>query len=194
MSAAPILTFPPFTTATVADTAADTATATNDNLSDNNNVSNNVSNNNSSGLTSFLPTLLLPYLTSPNFKPSVLPLPSKSTIMISDASGFTKLSNKLSADKMSTILNTFFSLMIQTIDDNQGSVLKFAGDALISHFNSTENAVRCSVALIQCLNGFRATEEDELGFHVAVVQVDDLKGEVLGDEEEKVRERERELG
>ena len=81
--------------------------------------------------------------------------------------------------------------MIQTIDNNQGSVLKFAGDALISHFNSTEKAVRCSVALIQCLNGFRATEEDELGFHVAVVQVDDLKGEVLGDEEEKVRERER---
>ena len=88
-----------------------------------------------------------------------------------DISGFTPLSAKLGAEgshgieKLSTILNEYFSLQITIITSHGGDVLKFAGDALqalwkedrsSSHGKSDVNirAAQCALDLKKQLNGY----------------------------------------
>ena len=63
----------------------------------------------------------------------------KAACMFSDASGFTQLTEKLAqlptgAETMCGIMNKYLTLMIDTISQHGGDVVKFAGDALLVVF------------------------------------------------------------
>ncbi|GMH72139.1 hypothetical protein TL16_g05837 [Triparma laevis f. inornata] len=111
-------------------------------------------------------------------------LPSNGILMFADASGFTKLTNILSADNMSVVLSDFFTSMIEIIEEYGGDVLKFAGDALIVYFShsKTLEAVKCGIKLISKLNHFKATSEHTLSLHIAILKLNNLKSNILGTE------------
>lgn len=62
------------------------------------------------------------------------------TLLFSDVSGFTQLSEKLARhgpdgiERLTTHLNAYFSRMLDILAQSNGVLLKFAGDALLVHF------------------------------------------------------------
>ena len=52
-------------------------------------------------------------------------------ILFADISGFTRLSNSLSADDLKQYINEYFTMLIAVINNNNGDIIKFCGDALI---------------------------------------------------------------
>ncbi len=64
----------------------------------------------------------------------------KGTVLFSDVSGFTPMSEKLSkfgaegAENLTEVLNKYFSNMIEIINENGGEVMKFGGDAIHCFF------------------------------------------------------------
>jgi adenylate cyclase len=71
-------------------------------------------------------------------------------ILFVDVVGSTKLSTELSASELSSLIRVFSQEMSIVISRHGGFVLKYAGDAVIAYFpstnefgNATENAVRC---------------------------------------------------
>jgi adenylate cyclase len=69
------------------------------------------------------------------------------TIMFSDLSGFTKMSSKLSPDRIKALLNEYFEAMIDIAFHYEGTVDKFMGDGLMIFFGDPEpqpdHAARC---------------------------------------------------
>ena len=53
------------------------------------------------------------------------------TILFSDLSGFTLLTNKLRAGKMARLLNEYLAVMTDVIYDHGGTIDKFIGDAIM---------------------------------------------------------------
>lgn len=109
-------------------------------------------------LTAYLPSLLLSQVpVSP--APFSLP-PGSPVLMLADASGFTKLTNILSADDMSVVLSLFFSKMIDIIARYGGDVLKFAGDALIIYFppgdGVSKRGLACALEMSEELHDYPA--------------------------------------
>ena len=111
--------------------------------------------------------------------------------MLADASGFTKLTNILTADEMSVVLTNFFTKMIDIISKYGGDVLKFAGDALIIFFPPGEDVshkgVACALEMSDELHNYTAARDNMLSLHVALLKIpkgygDGLKGIVLGKE------------
>lgn len=76
------------------------------------------------------------------------------TVLFCDLRGFTTLSEKLSPAEVVSLLNTFFSRMIEVISGHQGMVDKFMGDAIMALFgapirrdNDPLHAVRCALEM-----------------------------------------------
>src|SRR5688572_22364305 len=71
-----------------------------------------------------------------------VPLPDESrhsvVLLFADISGFTALTERLAvqgaegAERLTTLLNTYFGQLIALITDCGGDILKFAGDAIIA--------------------------------------------------------------
>ena len=86
-------------------------------------------------------------------KPSVLKrLPSS----FSDLSGFTKMSEEQGAETVAEFLNDYLTVMNETIFQNNGTIDKFIGDAIMVLFGApvpmtakeqAENAARCARAM-----------------------------------------------
>ena len=80
------------------------------------------------------------------------------TLVFSDVSGFTSLSEKLArhgragAEEMVTALSTVFTPLLAEIKAQGGDVLKFGGDALLSFFEGVDSAARAA----WCANRMRA--------------------------------------
>ena len=71
-------------------------------------------------------------------------------ILYVDVVGSTKLATRLSASELSSLIRVFSQEMSIVISRHGGFVLKYAGDAVIAYFpssnefgNATENAIRC---------------------------------------------------
>ena len=78
------------------------------------------------------------------------------TVLFSDIRGFTSMSEKLSAQEVSEILNEYFTEMEPIIAKYNGVINKFIGDAVMAIFgepiqdkNHAQNAVRCAYEMIQ---------------------------------------------
>jgi len=78
-------------------------------------------------------------------------------VLYVDIVGSTKMSMTLSPDKLSTIISSFSQEMSYVIEQFQGYVLKFVGDAVIGYFVENEttqipavyNAVGCAESMIK---------------------------------------------
>ncbi len=71
------------------------------------------------------------------------------TIMMTDLRGFTALSEQLSPEKVVTILNSYFEVMVDVILEYGGTINEIIGDALLVIFGAPqemEAPVQCAVA------------------------------------------------
>ena len=78
------------------------------------------------------------------------------TVLFSDIRGFTSMSEKLSADEVSVILNEYFTEMEPIVTKHHGVINKFIGDAVMVIFGEPIqdekhpiNAVKCAYEMLQ---------------------------------------------
>ncbi|MCP6769648.1 adenylate/guanylate cyclase domain-containing protein, partial [Klebsiella pneumoniae] len=76
------------------------------------------------------------------------------TMLLTDLSGYSTLSEQMSPADVVKLLNTYFALMGEIIDRHHGCVVEFLGDGLLCVFGApnalpdhAELAVRCAVAM-----------------------------------------------
>lgn len=84
------------------------------------------------------------------------------TVLFSDIRGFTSLSEKMSAEEVSMILNEYFTEMEPIISKYNGVINKFIGDAVLAIFgepiqdiNHAQNAVKCAYEMLKKLEYLR---------------------------------------
>ena len=77
------------------------------------------------------------------------------TVLFADIRGFTSMSEKMSADEVSVILNEYFTEIEPIVTRNNGVINKFIGDAVMAIFgepiqdkNHPKNAVRCACDML----------------------------------------------
>ena len=77
------------------------------------------------------------------------------TVLFADIRGFTSMSEKLTADEVSLILNEYFTEIEPIVTKNNGVINKFIGDAVMAIFgepiqdeNHPKNAVRCACQML----------------------------------------------
>lgn len=100
------------------------------------------------------------------------------TVLISDIRGFTELTKAQPPDRLVTILNEYFTEMASIIFDNQGSLDKFVGDAIVAVFgslidleNPTSNAVKTAIDMVSRmvrLNEKWSSEYDGLSMEIGI--------------------------
>ncbi|MCI1273772.1 MAG: adenylate/guanylate cyclase domain-containing protein [Clostridiaceae bacterium] len=78
------------------------------------------------------------------------------TVLFADIRGFTSMSEKMSAEEVSMILNEYFTALEPIIAKYNGVINKFIGDAVMAIFgepiqdiNHPENAVRCAYEMLE---------------------------------------------
>ena len=77
------------------------------------------------------------------------------TVLFADIRGFTSMSERLSADEVSVILNEYFTEIEPIVTRHNGVINKFIGDAVMAIFgepiqdeNHPKNAVRCACEML----------------------------------------------
>ena len=87
----------------------------------------------------------------------------EATILFSDVRGFTTLTEELGAQGTVQLLNEYFTLMVDCIQDQGGMLDKFIGDAIMAvfgtpfaHEDDEDRALRCACAMISALSLFNA--------------------------------------
>ncbi len=78
------------------------------------------------------------------------------TVLFADIRGFTSMSEKMSAEEVSVILNEYFSEIEPIITRHNGVINKFIGDAVMAIFgepipdsNHAQNSVRCACEMLE---------------------------------------------
>lgn len=84
------------------------------------------------------------------------------TVLFSDIRGFTSMSEKMTAEEVSMILNEYFSEMEPIITKYNGVINKFIGDAVMAIFGEpiqdlkhSQNAVKCAVEMLKKVEQLR---------------------------------------
>ncbi|MFA7241720.1 MAG: GAF domain-containing protein [Sulfuricellaceae bacterium] len=80
------------------------------------------------------------------------------TVMFSDVRGFTTLTEQLGAQATVSLLNEYFTLMVDCIQHEEGMLDKFIGDAImaafgipVAHDDDEDRAVRAAIGMIRTL-------------------------------------------
>ncbi|MFB2972384.1 AAA family ATPase [Aerosakkonema sp. BLCC-F183] len=109
-------------------------------------------------------------------------------VLFADISGFTALAEKLTqrspagVEELTKHLNAYFGQLIASIASSGGDVIKFAGDALLAIWPTTDEpldtvthrAAQCSLAILTELNDYRA-DDVCLSLHIGMAA-----GEIIG--------------
>jgi adenylate cyclase len=76
------------------------------------------------------------------------------TIMTTDIRGFTPLAEKYESEKVVTLLNYYFSVMVEIIYDYNGTIIEFLGDSILCIFGApleddrhADKAVACALKM-----------------------------------------------
>jgi adenylate cyclase len=83
----------------------------------------------------------------------------EAALMLCDLRGFTELSNRLPADRVLALLDSYFDRVIPAIVGAGGEVLKFMGDGVLAFFHADDAALACVAALEGGLNALAALEQ-----------------------------------
>ena len=101
----------------------------------------------------------------------------EATFIFTDIAGFTTLSEKLTSDKLSEVLNEYLDGACQIILRYDGTVDKFIGDAIMSIFNAplaqpdhADRAVKCALDLDAYAEAFRK-RHNSLGVPIGVTRI-----------------------
>ncbi|WP_339106658.1 adenylate/guanylate cyclase domain-containing protein [Roseovarius rhodophyticola] len=83
----------------------------------------------------------------------------EAVVMFCDLRGFTAMSDSSSQEQVFEALNGYFDLVVQSVEENGGDVLKFIGDGILSIFPISDPADRAK----QCRNAARAAQDAMAG-------------------------------
>ena len=85
------------------------------------------------------------------------------SVLFSDIRGFTTLSERLSPSEVVAVLNRYLSAMVSVVNEHEGYLDKFMGDAVVAVFNGpvdqpdhAQRAIRCGVAMQRVLREMNA--------------------------------------
>ncbi|MBI5936710.1 MAG: GAF domain-containing protein [Betaproteobacteria bacterium] len=85
------------------------------------------------------------------------------TVLFSDIRGFTTITEKLGAQGTVSLLNEYFTLMMDCLQREGGMLDKYIGDAIMASFgilgdseSDEDRAVRCAIDMIRTLHGWNA--------------------------------------
>ncbi len=99
------------------------------------------------------------------------------TVLFSDIRGFTTLSEELGPTKTVSLLNEYFSIMVEIITKQGGMLDKFIGDAImaafglpVSHDDDEDRAVRAAIGMITALKQWNAERvaEGKAAVHIGI--------------------------
>jgi adenylate cyclase len=97
------------------------------------------------------------------------------TVLISDIRNFTALSSMMDPKDVVSFLNDYFSLMTNCVRRHNGTVNKFIGDGLlaifgapVSYLGNQDNAVLCSLDMVDTLAKINAKYADKFGTEVHI--------------------------
>jgi len=88
-------------------------------------------------------------------------------VLMADIRGFTTLSEGMEPDKLITLLNAYFAVMVEAVHQENGIVDKFIGDAIMAVFGIPEcqepelAAVRCAKTMRQNLKKLNQSFSDQ---------------------------------
>ncbi len=93
---------------------------------------------------------------------------SIATVLFSDVRSFTTLSEELGAQGIVSLLNEYFTVMVDCLNAEGGMLDKFIGDAIMAifgtpfpHEDDPDRAVRCAIDMMVKLNIFNKEREDK---------------------------------
>lgn len=88
---------------------------------------------------------------------------SIATVLFSDVRSFTTLSEELGAQGIVSLLNEYFTIMVDCLNEEEGMLDKFIGDAMMAifgtpfpHEDDPDRAVRCAIDMMNKLRDFNA--------------------------------------
>jgi len=88
----------------------------------------------------------------------------EATVLFSDVRGFTTLSETLGPQGIVTVLNEYFTMMVDCITREAGMLDKFIGDAImavfglpVAHADDEDRAVKASIAMLRELHAWNRT-------------------------------------
>ncbi len=91
------------------------------------------------------------------------------SVLFSDIRGYTRLSERLDPPQVIELLNTYFSHMVPAIEENQGLVYQFVGDAIMAVFGApirledhATQAVAAGQGMLEALDQFNRYERPGL--------------------------------
>jgi adenylate cyclase len=99
------------------------------------------------------------------------------TVLFSDIRGFTTLSEELGPTKTVSLLNEYFSIMVEIITKQGGMLDKFIGDAImaafglpVAHDDDEDRAVRAAIGMISALKQWNAERvvEGKAEVHIGI--------------------------
>jgi adenylate cyclase len=90
------------------------------------------------------------------------------SVLFMDLRGYSTISEQLSPPQVVDILNTYLGAMNDIIDEYQGSVIEFMGDAILAVFGAPRyiehhaySAVRCAISMQTALDNLNRTWHDQ---------------------------------
>ena len=90
------------------------------------------------------------------------------TVLFSDIRGFTTLTEELGPHATVTMLNEYFEIMVECIQNEGGMLDKFIGDAImaafgipVGHDDDEDRAVRATIAMIRSLESWNVTRVND---------------------------------